>query len=97
MSHFSKGAQYTYVYKAEAGALDHALASTTLLSQIKAAAVWHIDADEPSVLGYSSAYKSDGQVELLYRNDPYRASDHDSLIIGIDLKWARIGVASSLR
>jgi predicted extracellular nuclease len=25
-------------------------------------------------------------VESLYRNDPYRASDHDPIVIGIDLK-----------
>ncbi len=86
MSHFSAGPAYTYVYKGEAGALDHALASTSLLSQVKGAAVWHIDADEPSVLGYSSSYKSKEQVESLYRNGPYRASDHDPLIIGIKLK-----------
>jgi len=86
MSHFSKGPEYTYVYKAEAGALDHVLASSTLLAQVRGATVWHIDADEPSVLGYSSSYKSKEQVESLYRNDPYRASDHDPIIIGIDLK-----------
>ncbi len=86
MSQFSKGPAYTYVYTGEAGALDHALASTTLLAQVRGATVWHIDADEASVLGYDSAYKSDEQVESLYRNDPYRASDHDPLIIGLDLE-----------
>jgi len=86
MSRFSKGSQYTYVYMGEAGALDHALASSTLVAQVRGATVWHIDADEAPVLGYSSSYKSKEQVESLYRNDPYRASDHDPLIIGIDLK-----------
>lgn len=86
ISHFSAGPAYTYVYKGEAGALDHALASATLLSQVKGDAVWHIDADEAAVLGYSSSYKSKEQVTSLYRNDPYRASDHDPIIIGIDLK-----------
>jgi predicted extracellular nuclease len=86
MSHFSKGPEYTYVYMGEAGALDHALGSATLVSQVKGVVVWHIDADEAPVLGYSSSYKSKEQVEWLYRNDPYRASDHDPLIIGIDLK-----------
>ena len=86
LSHFSRSPQYTYVYKAEAGALDHALASASLFSQVKGAAVWHIDSDEPPVLGYSSLYKAKDQVESLYRNDPYRASDHDPIIIGLDLK-----------
>ncbi|MCD6136711.1 ExeM/NucH family extracellular endonuclease [Candidatus Bipolaricaulota bacterium] len=86
LSRFSKGPQYTYVYKGEAGALDHALGSATLVSQVRGAAVWHIDADEAPALGYTSLYKSKGQVESLYRNDPYRASDHDPIVIGIDLK-----------
>ncbi len=86
LSRFSKSQSYTYVYKGDAGALDHALGSATLLSQVKGVAVWHIDADEAPALGYTSLYKSKGQVESLYRNDPYRASDHDPIVIGIDLK-----------
>ncbi len=86
VSRFGDGVDYTYVYKGEAGCLDHALASDTLLPQVTGAAVWHIDADEPPVLGYGTAYKSADQLISLYRNDPYRASDHDPIVIGLALK-----------
>ncbi len=85
VSRFGDGPEYTYVYKGEAGCLDHALASTSLARQATGAAVWHIDADEPPVLGYGIAYKSADQLVYLYRNDPYRSSDHDPIVIGLDL------------
>jgi uncharacterized protein len=84
--HFSERPSYTYIYQGESGALDHALASSALLPHVTGAAVWHIDADEAAALGYTSAYKSSEQVESLYRNDPYRASDHDPIVIGLDLE-----------
>ena len=77
---------YSYVYKGQAGYLDHALASPTLLSQITDATVWHINADEPIVLDYNTEYKTAGQIISLYSVDPYRASDHDPVIIGLELK-----------
>ena len=77
---------YTYVYKGEAGCLDHAFASSSLAGQVTGAAVWHIDADEPPILGYKTAYKAADQVTSLYRNDPYRSSDHDPIIVGLNLK-----------
>ncbi len=86
LSHFSETPEYTYVYEGEAGAIDHALASASLLDQVKAIAVWHINSDEPSILGYSSAYKSSDQLRKLYQNDPFRCSDHDPLIVDIDLE-----------
>ena len=77
---------YTYVYKGEAGCLDHAFASASLTRQVTGAAVWHIDADEPPILGYKTEYKAADQITTLYRNDPYRSSDHDPIIVGINLK-----------
>jgi len=86
VSRFTNDPSYTYVYKGEAGCLDHALASTSLARQATGAVVWHIDADEPPVLAYGTAYKSADQVVSLYRNDPYRSSDHDPIVVGLDLK-----------
>lgn len=76
---------YTYVYEAEAGCLDHALASAALLAKVTGATVWHINADEPPALGYATQYKAPDQVDRLYRNDPYRSSDHDPILIGLNL------------
>ncbi|NLX11334.1 MAG: ExeM/NucH family extracellular endonuclease [Chloroflexi bacterium] len=76
---------YSYIYFGEAGTLDYALASSTLAPQVVGAAVWHINADEPPALDYNVEYKTPGQVTSFYRPDPFRSSDHDPLIVGLDL------------
>ncbi|MGB2131712.1 MAG: ExeM/NucH family extracellular endonuclease, partial [Marinobacterium sp.] len=76
---------HTYAYNGFWGALDHALASSTLADQVTQAAVWHINADEPSALDYNTDYVSPVQAENLYANDPYRSSDHDMILVGLEL------------
>ena len=85
IDYYSGDESYTYVYMGEAGRLDHAFASASLTDQVTGAGVWHINADEPPVLGYESAYKSKGQIDSLYRDDPYRSSDHDPILVGLEL------------
>lgn len=75
---------YTYVFAGQWGRLDHALASPSLARQVAGAAVWHINADEPPVLGYDTAFKSREQQATLYDPDPYRSSDHDPVVVGLD-------------
>jgi hypothetical protein len=41
---------------------------------------WHINADEPNALSFENYNQ-----EALYHPDPFRASDHDPLIVGLDL------------
>lgn len=79
------GAAYSYVYAGEAGYLDHALATDALATQITGVTEWHINADEPRVLDYNSEYKSEDQIDYLFSSDAYRASDHDPVIIGLEL------------
>ncbi len=76
---------YSYVFYGQAGSLDHALASDSLDSQVIDATEWHINTDEPSVLDYNTEYKSDSQIVSLYSAEPFRASDHDPVIVGLDL------------
>ena len=76
---------YTYVYDGEAGAIDLALASASLASQVTATGIWHINADESTLFDYRTRYKSPSQIALLYSESPYRSSDHDPVIVGIDL------------
>jgi predicted extracellular nuclease len=71
---------YSYVFDGEAGPLDHALANASLVGQVTRAAVWHINADEPRVLDYDGANQPG-----LYAPDRYRSSDHDPLLVGLDL------------
>ena len=75
----------TYVFDGQSGALDHALASAALQGQVLAAEPFHINADEPTALDYNMEFKTAGQVSELYSPDPYRASDHDPVVIQLDL------------
>ncbi|MDH3431323.1 MAG: ExeM/NucH family extracellular endonuclease [Gammaproteobacteria bacterium] len=74
---------YSFVFDGQSGALDHALATAGLTSQVAAVVEWHINADEPRVLDYNLEFDRDPR--LFDGNEPYRASDHDPLIIGFDL------------
>ena len=51
---------YSYVFDGQAGYLDHALASASLLAQVTGAADWHINADEPDVLDYDTSLQAAG-------------------------------------
>jgi len=82
------GAHYSYVFDGQWGSLDHALASRALAAQVTGVTTWHINADEPAVLGYESAFKSPAQRAALYAPDPYRSSDHDPVLVGITLRRA---------
>src|SRR5690606_20967305 len=75
---------YSYVFDGQAGYLDHALASASLTSQVTGAADWHINADEPDLLDYDTSFKPPAQ-DALYEPDAYRASDHDPVIVGLNL------------
>jgi len=87
------GSAYSYVFDGHWGALDHALGSASLMSQVTGAAKWHINADEPTVLDYNTENKSPGQLVSLYAADAYRASDHDAVIVGLALGKVIVGSA----
>src|SRR5690606_15919585 len=69
-----------------AGNLDHAIADSELYKRVVKAFAWHINADEPTVLDYNEEYKTDEQKELFFSADPYRSSDHDPVIVDLDMK-----------
>jgi len=75
---------YSYVFDGQAGYLDHALANAGMAAQVKGVTEWHVNADEPDVLDYDTTFKSDAQ-DALYEPLAYRASDHDAVIVGLDL------------
>jgi hypothetical protein len=74
---------YSFEFEGQSGALDHALASASLVRQVVDVVEWHINADEPRVLDYNLEFDRDPG--LFDSSIPYRASDHDPLIIGLDL------------
>ena len=73
---------YSYIFDGQAGYLDHALASPSAFSQVSGATMWHINTDEPSIIDYNVEFKS----EDLYTPTPYRSSDHDPVIVGLNLQ-----------
>ncbi len=85
LANFVGSDAYTYVYRGETGYLDYALANSTMLSQTTGTIAWHINTDEPRSLDYNTEFKSLGQINSLYNPDAYRASDHDPVIVGLDL------------
>lgn len=76
---------YSYVFDGQAGYLDHALSSAGLAPQVRGAADWHINADEPISLDYNTEFKSAGQIVSFYSSDAWRSSDHDPLIVSLKL------------
>ena len=75
---------YTYLFDGQLGYLDHALAIQDLLAEVTGATAWNINADEPDLIDYDTSFKSDAQ-DAIYAPDPYRSSDHDPVIVGLDL------------
>jgi hypothetical protein len=82
---FGGSLAYSYAFDGQWGYLDHALASPGLAAQVTDAQHYHINADEPSVLDYNTDFKSAGQIVSLYNADQFRVSDHDPLLIGLNL------------
>ncbi|RKG38313.1 ExeM/NucH family extracellular endonuclease [Acinetobacter rongchengensis] len=68
-----------------AGNLDHAIADSSLYPMVKRAFAWHINADEPTALDYNEEYKTDEQIRTFYNADAFRSSDHDPVIVDLDL------------
>ncbi|WP_250031691.1 ExeM/NucH family extracellular endonuclease [Paractinoplanes maris] len=68
--------QSSYVFGGESGSLDHALASASLASRVTGVDVWNINSVE------SFAYEYDGYAPF-YSDGPYRASDHDPVVVGL--------------
>jgi hypothetical protein len=75
-------AAYSFEFDGQLGALDHALATPSLALQVVDAIVWHINADEAQLNNYNLEFGRDPA--LFDPTSPYRASDHDPLIIGLE-------------
>ena len=67
---------YTYCYDGQVQFLDYSLASAGMQPYVTGATVWHVNADEPSFLDYDR--------DETHQSGPYRASDHDPVIVGLN-------------
>jgi len=76
---------YSFVFNGQSGYLDHAITTSTLSSQVSGVTEWHINADEPRILDYNLEFKGSGTSPDLYTPTPYRSSDHDPVLVGLNL------------
>ncbi|MCC2612014.1 ExeM/NucH family extracellular endonuclease [Neorhizobium sp. Rsf11] len=72
---------FSYIFDGQQGTLDQGLSSQSLASQVSGVAEWHINAQEPDLLSYSTEFKN----PAFYNDDVYGTSDHDPLLIGLNL------------
>ena len=87
---------YSYVFNGASGRLDQAIANNTLSAKVSGALEWHINADEPLVIDYNLEFKQPACPTCdpdYYTPTPYRASDHDPIVVGLNLVHAINGTA----
>ncbi len=91
------GSGYSYVFDGESGYLDHALTTASLSAKVTGAALWTINADEPSVIDYNLEFKQPACANCgpdYYSPTVYRSSDHDPVLLGLSLVKAIDGGGS---
>ncbi|EAR50990.1 extracellular nuclease [Oceanicola granulosus HTCC2516] len=86
---------YSYRFSGQWGTLDYALANQPLLESVTGVTEWHINSDEPSYLSYndnvldpeerSFQVVPDPQEALFDADSPFASSDHDPILVGLDL------------
>ena len=76
--------RHSYQFGNRSGHIDHALSSKELSNFVTGATIWQINADEPVILDYNLEFKSPAQ-QALNVDTPYRSSDHDPVVVGLNL------------
>ena len=91
-------AAYSYVFDGQLGHLDYAFSSASLTPQVTGVGSWHINADEAGLLDYNDEIRDVGESAFEEKPDgsalvpprvlfqpatPYRASDHDPVLVGL--------------
>lgn len=87
---------FSYVFDGQWGYLDYAMASGSLTDQVTGVTEWHINSPEPPLLDYDLTWKSDTQAGLFDPSTPYRSSDHDPVLVGLDLDDGNRGLGRDL-
>ena len=82
--HFQGEDAYSYVFDGQTGYLDYGLANSSLFRQVTGMADWHINSDEADLIDYDTSFKLAAQ-DAIYAPDAYRSSDHDPVLIGLEL------------
>ncbi|WP_255770036.1 ExeM/NucH family extracellular endonuclease [Pseudarthrobacter sulfonivorans] len=75
-------AKQSYLFGGLVGSLDHILASPAANAVVTGADIWNINSVESVALEYS---RYNNNVTNYYAPDQFRASDHDPVVVGLDL------------
>jgi uncharacterized protein len=90
---FEGNSAYSYVFDGQLGYLDHALANTSMSTQVVCARSWPVNADEVPVFDYNDSVRDPGESSFeaeptannLYQPNAARTSDHDPVLVDINL------------
>ncbi|MCY7403165.1 MAG: ExeM/NucH family extracellular endonuclease [Cryobacterium sp.] len=82
ISQEAKSGEYTYAYGGTVGSLDHVFASPEADATVNDIDVWNINSVESVALEYS---RYNNNVTDFYSADPFRSSDHDPVVLGLNL------------
>ena len=93
-AHFEGPEAYSYVFDGQLGYLDTALANESLMTQVTGTTSWAINADEVPLFDYNDDIHDVGEASFdrkssalpLYAPDALRSSDHDPVIVGLQLQ-----------
>ncbi|GAA4155518.1 ExeM/NucH family extracellular endonuclease [Gryllotalpicola daejeonensis] len=75
--------EQTYSYDGLEGSLDHVLANAGALKMVTGADVWQINAQE--AIAYAYSRYNYNATQLFDGTDPFAASDHDPVVVGLTL------------
>lgn len=75
-------AKHSYLFGGLVGSLDHILASPAANAVVTGADIWNINSVESVALEYS---RYNNNVTNYYAPDQFRASDHDPVVVGLNL------------
>ncbi len=74
--------KYSYSFSGQSGSLDHVLGSASARELVTGTDIWNINAVEALALEYS---RYNYNATNFYDASPYRSSDHDPVVVGLDL------------
>jgi hypothetical protein len=94
---YTDGSPYTFTFDGMQGTLDTALAMEGVAARVTGAAVWHINADEVPAIDYQESvgvsfnqrFRTAEIAAAYYDSSAFRSSDHDPVLIGLDLERRR--------
>jgi predicted extracellular nuclease len=84
---------WSYVFDGASGRIDGVFANAAMASHVTSVATWHVNADEPSLLDYAFTWRAPAAaseasapssvVAPPWTPTPWRASDHDPVVVGL--------------